>query len=250
LAKFVKTFGKGESKGMFPYEAFDYNHYDEYLNSIDPSPIKDFDSFLRRSQATEDDYNNIYLKGWEEAKLVKSKISKKQFTRKDHIEYYNKNDVEIMIPSVLELISFAFEDKVDMLQNFSLASVAVQKRYASIYEDFNISENYEKANELAQNFYFDFSNCLHMCQRYKEQDKEAKRNADNVINPQDDYEALKDMFTGDKIIETPINYKQVECYVCHKKFSSIIKPTLDRLNNNVAHELNNVVPCCRVCNFR
>jgi hypothetical protein len=36
-----------------------------------------------------------------------------------------------------------------MLQNFSLASVSVQKRYASIYEDFNIDNNYNEANKLS-----------------------------------------------------------------------------------------------------
>jgi hypothetical protein len=54
LADFVKTFGKGESEGMFPYEVFDYDKYNEYSSSTEPSPIRDFDSFLRRTNATED----------------------------------------------------------------------------------------------------------------------------------------------------------------------------------------------------
>jgi hypothetical protein len=58
------------------------------------------------------------------------------------------------------------------------------------------------------------------------------------------------MFTGNKSITTPINYKQGECYCCHQKFSSIMKPTLDRLDNNKSHEINNVVPCCKLCNVK
>jgi di/tripeptidase len=134
LADFVKTFENGESKGMFPYEAFNFDNYEEYLNSTEPSPIKDFDSFLRRTEATIDDYKS---------KIAKSKISNELLTRWGHIEYYNKNDVEIMVPSVIELIKFAFEDKAGMLQNFSLFSVSIQKRYASSYEDSNIDNDYE-----------------------------------------------------------------------------------------------------------
>jgi hypothetical protein len=52
LADFVRTFGKGESKGMFPYEAFDYDNYNEYLINTHPSSIKDFKSFLRKTDAT------------------------------------------------------------------------------------------------------------------------------------------------------------------------------------------------------
>jgi hypothetical protein len=154
-----------------------------------------------------------------------------------------------MIPSVIEFIKFAFEDKVDMLQNFSLASVSVQKRYASLYEDFNIDNNYKKANDLATDFYFDYSVCLRMCENYKLQDKNAKRNAKNNVNI-NDFDKLKKMFLGNELINKPINYKEGECYCCHQKFNSIIKPTLDRLDNKKSHELNNVVPCCKVCNVR
>ena len=64
------------------------------------------------------------------------------YTRHDELGRYNKNDVLIMIPAISNLIEKAFEDKVDLLQHFSLASVAIEKRYASLYENFDVNANY------------------------------------------------------------------------------------------------------------
>jgi 5-methylcytosine-specific restriction endonuclease McrA len=58
------------------------------------------------------------------------------------------------------------------------------------------------------------------------------------------------MFTGSEIIEKPIKYKQGECHACHTKFNSIIKPTLDRIDNSKSHLIDNVIPCCRTCNTK
>ncbi|GHU19252.1 hypothetical protein FACS189472_08780 [Alphaproteobacteria bacterium] len=117
-----------------------------------PSPIKDFASELKRQDATPDEYANIYLKGWAEAKKLKmatthpskpvksakapkpARSSKMpntalkspapppvgpqtlnpaaKFTRWDHIEHYNKNDVEIMIAPILYLIQSDFKQGV------------------------------------------------------------------------------------------------------------------------------------------
>jgi hypothetical protein len=102
---------------------------------------------------------------------------------------------------------------------------------------------------LATDSYFDYTVFLRMCENCKLQDKNAKRDTKNNVNI-NDYEALKKMFLGNELMKKPIKCKEGECYCCHQKFNSIIKSTLDRSDNKKSHELNNVVPSCKVCYFR
>ena len=60
----------------------------------------------------------------------------------EQLEWYNKNDVEIMIPAINTLIQYAFEQHIDMLKSYSLASVAIAMRYSSLYRTFDTNQDY------------------------------------------------------------------------------------------------------------
>ncbi|GHU18664.1 hypothetical protein FACS189472_07320 [Alphaproteobacteria bacterium] len=286
----AKNFGSGtQSKGMFPYEAINSINYNEYLSSATPSPIKDFASELKSQDATPDEYANIYVKGWAEAKTLKmatthpSKSVKSanapkparsskmpntalkspappppgpqllnpaaKFTRWDHIEHYNKNDVEIMIKPILYLIQSDFKQGVDMLQYFSRASIAIAERNGYLYRNFNINEPYEDY-VTGKPYYFNRAKCRQMCYRYQKQDETAKRDIKNIVSI-DDFESLKSMFCGNEHITIgTMSYNQGECKGCNKRFSTILTPTLDRIDNNKCHSIDNVYPSCAICNVK
>jgi hypothetical protein len=71
--------------------------------------------------------------------------------------------------------------------------------------------------------------------QYRKQDDDKKRNVKDNISPQ---EILQ-------FFNKPNNKK---CYMCHSRFTENNKPTLDRINNDLPHTINNVEPCCVFCN--
>jgi hypothetical protein len=120
------------------------------------------------------------------------------FTRRDYLKHYNINDVEIMKTPIINLINFAFEYSVDLLQNFSLASVAIAIRYVSLYKDFKIDVDYSKYHDVEIDgeivkenvyhyYYFSKAKCRSMCYRYLKQDETAKRGFKRYVN-ENDYE--------------------------------------------------------------
>jgi hypothetical protein len=140
LAEFVKCFGNGQSsKGVFPYESFNTSNYQSVLDSTIVFPRSDFHSFLKNTDMTEEQYNN-YLEDWQS--LVSSRTIKNRW---DYLRHYNINDVEIMIPAVNTLINNLFQDKVDMLHSFSLASNASAVKYSYAYKDFRIDGDYSSS---------------------------------------------------------------------------------------------------------
>jgi hypothetical protein len=127
LADFVKDFGNGlVSKSQFAYEAVNSENYDEILRSTEPFTREQFYSMLRRKKISEGEYKE-YTKDWNEIAKEHELKYKTKFSRWDYLERYNKNDVEIMIPPVCDLIQKGFNAQVDMLQNSSLASVSIRQ---------------------------------------------------------------------------------------------------------------------------
>lgn len=258
----VKNFGDGKvSKGTIPYEAIRADNFMEYLNTPGFYPQADYHSELKKTDISDDDYTKQQQE-WDALEQQKHQRglfgklrSNEPLTRWEHLEYYNRNDVNIMIPVFNNLINFAFEDKVDMLQFFSLASVAVTKRYAALYEDFDPNADYNGGDALSKPYYFSKAKCRGMVYRYLKQDQAAnadgaKRNAADNVNA-DDFDKLNAMFTGmEKNVEEAKKprYNQGECHICHKRFSNVLTPTLDRIDNSVGHSYDNVLPCCVLCN--
>jgi hypothetical protein len=74
-----------------------------------------------------------------------------------------------------------------------------------------------------------------MIQRYKRQDTEAGRKID--ASKYVDFAFVKELLS-----------KFCKCLLCSAEFDADNKPTLDRINNHVAHNKNNVVLSCLRCN--
>ncbi|GHU19880.1 hypothetical protein FACS189472_10300 [Alphaproteobacteria bacterium] len=172
------------------------------------------------------------------------------FTRWDHMEHYSKNDVKIMISALCNLILDDFEQGVDTLQNVSRASISNAQKFASMYRDFDVNAKYEDEVKGSP-YYFSQAKCRHMYYRYKEQDEAAERDITDIVK-EENFEELKEMFTGTKkgIKVANTTYNQGECKGCGKRFSTIYHPTLDRIDNDKCQSIDNVFPSCTVCNVK
>jgi hypothetical protein len=74
-----------------------------------------------------------------------------------------------MIKPINFLIEQMFEDRVDMLNNFTLASCASQIKYAFAYKDFDINADYN-TDTNTKPFRFDFDWFEAKCKNYEKQD--------------------------------------------------------------------------------
>jgi hypothetical protein len=156
-----------------------------------------------------------------------------------------------MIPPVCGLIQKGFNAQVDMLQNFSLASVSIQQRYAALFKNFDVTQEYTLNKSLLKSYFFSLAKCRHMCYRYLQQDLAAKRATKGIIT-EHDFVALKEMVMGEKknIKVGSHVYNQGECWCCHQKFSNVLHPTLVRIDNTLCHSIDNVMPACNPCNVK
>jgi hypothetical protein len=109
----------------------DENYFKE-LNKPDLFKYKDFNSSLKDSNISVDEYFS-YLKLTEQFK-----------TRLEYLEWYNTQDVNIMCPIIDFLINKFEENNIDMLRNISLSSCADEVKFAMAYKNFNIKEDYSK----------------------------------------------------------------------------------------------------------
>jgi hypothetical protein len=175
LADFVRDFGNGlVSKSQFAYEAVNSENFREVLNSTDSFTKEQFYSMLRKKKMSDAEYKD-YIKDWNLfAKGHEQKYGTK-FDRWDYLEHYNKNDVEIMVPPICNLIEKAFKAQDDMLQNFSLASVSIQQRYASLFKNFDVTQEYTLSKSLNKPYYFSLAKCRGICYRYLKQDLAVKK---------------------------------------------------------------------------
>jgi hypothetical protein len=189
----------------------------------------DFYSYLKKHEYTVKEYVE-YLNDWNE--LKKKGVIKDRW---DYLEYYNKRDTQIMRPMIDNLIQNMWADKVDMLKNFSLAANASALKYAMAYDDFDINADYscEEENNLPP-FELSMGTWKTMCSRYRKQDVKACRAINDNVNAKH-YEKYRELFRGC-------------CHICNKRFTSILTPTLDRINCKISHTEKNVKPCCVLCN--
>ena len=224
LKDFVKSFGTNndESKGLFPYEAFDSSNYKEILDKTIPFSHDDFYSDLVNSNISIDEYNE-YLNDY------------KNFSNRwEYLKHYNILDTKIMINPICNLIDNFFHYKIDILNSISLASNASSVKYALCYKDFDINKDYNLPTNVKP-FVLSKSYWSQKVDNYMWQDERANRNTkDNVtVN---DYDYFKNLFSNSP------------CYICQAKFTELNKPTLDRIDNKKGHSKDNVKPCCVYCN--
>ena len=201
LDKYATKFAiKSESeppkqKGVFPYEFLNDENYFEELSKPDLFKYEDFNSSLKDSNISVDEYYS-YLK-----------LAKQFKTRLEYLEWYNTQDVIIMCPIIDFLINKFEENNIDMLRNISLSSCADQVKFAMAYKNFNIKEDYSKqvktTFELTKDYF------QRKISDYNEQDKKAKRKITENITI-DDYEYFKELFKNSK------------CYLCNEGFTKKI----------------------------
>jgi hypothetical protein len=73
-----------------------------------------------------------------------------------------------------------------------------------------------------------------MCSGYRKQDLKKERDITHNVSAKD-FEEIKEMFKD-------------PCYICGKRFTTILHPTLDGKNNAYPHIMKNVIQCCELCN--
>jgi hypothetical protein len=86
----------------------------EVLNKSEPFTQVYFHSTLRDSDIS-DKYYETFLQDWK---------TKAFFNRWEYLKFYNINDVKIMISPIDNLMKMFFQQKVHMLANITLASIA------------------------------------------------------------------------------------------------------------------------------
>jgi hypothetical protein len=155
-------------------------------------------------------------------------------TRWDYLKFYNISDCRIMRPAIDNLIKNMWEDKVDMVKGFSLAQNASSAKFTMAWSDFKMDGNYAVDDASVADFELTEYHWKKMCSGYRKQDKLKNRDIKNNVNAED-YTDIKKMF-------------KKPCYICGKRFTSILHPTLDRKDNFQPHTLENVVQCCELCN--
>jgi hypothetical protein len=223
LRSIAKKFNKEIKKGNFAYDAITTSNYQQELAKSEPFTYEQFYNSLTKSNISTDDYNEYKQ---EQARL---------HTRLEYLIYYNELDVKIMAPVVDALVQRFANYNVDMLRNFSLSSAASQVRLSFAYKDFDIHTDYNNVEKKETPYYLDHYAWTEKVNGYIKQDKAAKRNHENNVC-EDDYEYYRNLFLTSK------------CHMCQARFSWNNKPTLDRLDNNIGHTKENVLPCCNYCN--
>lgn len=234
LKQFGIDFG-GESnveKGLFPYEAINVYNYNEVLNKSEPFEYKDFYSYLnQKNPLTEEQYND-YVED-----------SKNFINRWEYLLNYNDKDVEMMIKPIDTLIELNAKYQIDLIKNLSLSKNSSCIKYAMSYSDFDCNKDYDIHIEKTT---FEPSKQWwnHKADNYYYQDEKYNNNPKNIIKRNlekcvsyDDYGWICELLNEDS-----------KCYICGEHFDYNNKPTLDRINNDIGHEKDNVQLCCSICN--
>ena len=222
------------SKGVFPYEAVNTENFNDVLSQTQPFEYKDFYSYLgQRFLITEEEYN-LYLED-----------SKRFQTRWDYLLSYNDNDVEMMLKPIDNLINLNAEYNVDLISNLSLSKNSVCIKYALAYKDFDPSIDYGIIN-TSNTFIPTINWWSYKCDSYYYQDERF-----NKLNPNKPQRDLNQVVSEDdfnEFIKLYNNPSTGKCHLCGEHFTNHNKPTLDRIDNDIGHELSNCVLACASCN--
>jgi hypothetical protein len=238
--------GAGREKGYFPYEFLTVENYQTELQKSEPFTHDSFYSSLKQSNIKEDEYQ-VYLKEHASAasnrKSPKDKLLPESMTespcgteqsptawcsRLEYLLYYNERDTQIMLPIIDGLTDLFWENKIDMLHNLSLSSCSSQTKYALAYKDFNINADYSvPSGKIPYNL--TMAKWLKKVDGYRKQDFKAKRDTKNSVSKNDFVWACREFSKG--------------CHMCHCQFDEDNNiPTLDRIDNNIGHQKDNLLP--------
>jgi hypothetical protein len=275
LAQFVKSFGSSgeEAKGIFAYESINTANVYEILDMKEPFKQEEFNSYLKNTTLNDKDYQD-YLEDWQ----------KKGFEdRWDYLEYYNKNDVTIMISPLDNLIAMMFKDGVDMLANITLASCAQCLKYQYCFKDFRLSQikyvsncyvNYSDNDEedrVNENDVYDLfipnlisndSNSSSLCSSSSSAIPQYffTITSEWMVKKCEGYktqDVKKNRDVSNNItvndvskIQEIIKLQNNKCFICDEDFHLQKEPTFDRIDNHLSHSLNNIVLTCNECNRR
>jgi len=221
LDKFVEAYTGIKCKAIFPYEWFDS------LSKLDEKefpPIKAFDSKLKGETCGEEEYE----------KYKKIYYDNGMKSMREYLEYYNNLDVEPLLKAIIVNKNYYKQFKIDMLKDsFTLASLA--NKILFHYAKGNIEEYSKRGFEENNNKHIDkaFDYIGNKITNYKRQDKEAKRN-------------ITDKYIDESEIKYLLIQNKFRCEYCRKDITS--NWTLDRIDNNYAHESRNCVVSCYQCN--
>ncbi|KAA6361899.1 MAG: hypothetical protein EZS28_042574, partial [Streblomastix strix] len=223
LKKFVRDIGGGTmTKGKFPYEYININNYATELDKSEPFPREAFDNKLKNKSISE-------------AKCQEYLVDAAKFTtRWDQARSYNIYDTRITIEPIDNLIKMMFKYKIDMLVIFSMSQCANAIKYSSAYDDFKMNGDYniedtDKPINITMPYW------TAKVESYIEQDQKKNRDSSKNVTI-GDYEYFKELF------------EKYRCYICNCKFTWKNRPTLDRIDNELGHMKDNVLPCCLYCN--
>ena len=225
LDKATQSFGgnKERVKGVYPYSIMTDDRVKEVLLETKPFPIEAFFNSLTQQPLSQDLYN----------KYVEDFKNYKNFY--EYTQFYNEQDCVIMFDIIDNLIAKYWELSLDMFTEVSFSSLASSAKYLSCYEDFDVNEHYAVDEDDSSEFVLSQGTWNYMVNSYKQQDKKAKRDFENNVKAED-FEHFKNLFA------------ESSCHICHSKFTFKNKPTLDRLDNEKGHSIDNVAPCCLYCN--
>jgi len=227
LSQFAKDFGNSDlgNKGAFPYDLLNKNTYKEFLNSSDIIPKESFYNTLKKCDISDEAY-----------KCYVDDMQKNNWNHWDYLQYYNEQDTKIMVPAIKFLINDNIKFGID-LQNFlSLSSYASAIKYIMCYDSFDINGNYITPYVNGNGYKLIKEAWKNKVENYKQQDKKANRDIKNNVKASD-YEYFKNMADNGK------------CYMCGTYFDfKNHRFTLDRIDNQKGHSIDNVKPCCEYCN--
>jgi hypothetical protein len=222
-----------ERKIVWAHNAYDSSNYMEVLSQSNPFNKSDFHNNLTEEDITDEDYE-CHLSDWNHLK----KLLGREPRRYELLKVYNENDTRIMVRPIDYCIQASFrKDKIDMLNKMTLAGCAQAARYRWLYEGFDIDGCYVEDNPGEANYVLYRNSFQCMCNSYKKQDKIKER--DTSLNV-----SVKNYGDVKKLISKQNN----RCKYYNRRFTFSCKPTLDRVDNDKAHTLDNVVAACLDCN--
>ncbi|KAA6378792.1 MAG: hypothetical protein EZS28_025681, partial [Streblomastix strix] len=231
LDNFVHKYGNGTklTEGKFPHGSFNTNNVDQFLSSSEPFKHEDFYNQISRKNISDKEYQEYV----EDFISLDANGNSKFEDRWSYLEFYNIRDVECMFAPINNLIDLCWQQGIDMLSQISLSQIANSIKYNYAWEDFDINGDYNiETGNKEYKFYSEKWN--KKIESYIQQDNKAGRDTTNNVT-------ANDMDYFNELIPN-------KCCYCQAKFTSVNKPTLERIDNNIAHTKDNCKLACQLCN--
>jgi hypothetical protein len=207
----------------------------EILSKTDPFSQHAFNNMMDKSKMSDADYAK-FLNDWDE---LKDKLTLEGMCGWDYFKYYNARDTQIMIKPILFLIDVWKKFNINMLNFMTLASCTQAIKYMMLYEDMRMDECYVVDDERVLNFVLTEDWIREKSISYKVQNEKAGCSTNNNIEFN-----FNNFYELNKLLKR----QQFKCLLCNMRFTNSNKPTLDRIDNDIGHTLQNVRFACLPCN--